>query len=388
MKDIDGESVCPISHVCTQTARTHGAISIPGQPDHQVDVSVLVIEPDTQLASEIRRVIDARRIELDLDRVEVAHHARQHFVIREVLASLADLHACSLRDIDIVLCSASLPDGSGLDALAFLRGIRRDLPVVLTGLSCDKALAVDAIRFGAQDFVVISTPTVQSLPLIIEKSIAHHRIRLENERLHTDLSRSLAELAVKNQQLQMMITQLESMARTDELTGLSNRRWINLMLEGYWADASRNGLPLAFVMIDLDGFKQLNDAMGHPVGDEVLRLTARTVDANCRDVDVTGRFGGDEFCVMMPHTSADAAVHVAHRVHRAFAEAAARRPAGEPRIGMSIGIAHVDMSRPASLAEFIRHADEALYAAKDAGKGRIMIRGTNGPFTPAMAVHH
>jgi diguanylate cyclase (GGDEF)-like protein len=359
-------------------------------PAQEVDVvTILLIEPDERVAREIQSVINARIVELDVRRHDPAfrHLAESRdrssrFVIHTVIRSLAELHHVGIDDIDAALCSAVLPDGSGLDALAFLRRSRRDLPVILTGMPCDSALAVEAVRSGAQDFVVVTSPYVKSLPMVIEKGIAHHRIREENERLHTDLSRSLAELAVKNQQMQTMIRQLETMARTDELTGAANRRWLNLMLEGHWADAMRNDLPLAFMMIDLDGFKGLNDAMGHLVGDEILRMAAKVIDANCRDVDITARYGGDEFCVLMPHTSPEDAAVVAQRVHSAFVTAASRRPAAEPRVGVSIGVSHVDLSRPRDLAEFVRHADEALYAAKSAGKQLVMVRGTDGPFSP------
>ncbi|MEM7229348.1 MAG: diguanylate cyclase [Planctomycetota bacterium] len=357
---------------------------IPGQRDHSADVGLLLVEADERMARDICAAIEAgATLSIPAGETASSHATRSatepvRFAIQHVVPSITSLQNAVLDNVDMVICSMALPDGSGLDALAVLRRMRRELPVVLTGLPCDAPLAVEAIRSGARDFVVINSNTIMSLPMVLEKSLAHHRIRQENERLHTDLSRSLSELAIKNQQLQMMITQLESMARTDELTGMSNRRWLNLMLEGHWADATRHDLPLAFVMMDLDGFKILNDQMGHQVGDDILRLAGRMIAANCRDVDIAARYGGDEFCLLMPHTSIDDAILVSQRVHNAFMLAAAARPQDEPRVAMSAGVAHIDLSRPVNVAEFVRHADEALYAAKAAGKQQIMIRHETG----------
>jgi two-component system cell cycle response regulator len=302
-----------------------------------------------------------------------------------VVESLHQLHVFDLSWADLVICTVNLPDGSGLDALAYLRGIRPNLPVILTGSPGDAALAVEAIRAGAMDFLLTTAHDMRTLPLSVEKCLAHQRIKQENERLQRDLSRSLAELEVKNQQLEAMIRQLEAMARTDELTGLANRRWLNLMLEGSWAEATRNNLPLACLMIDLDGFKALNDTLGHQRGDDMLCLAGKVIEANCRDVDVAARYGGDEFCVLMPHTEPHDAVLVAGRILREFERAVRGRDRYERRLGVSIGLAHIDLSRPINAEQLILHADEALYAAKGAGKNRVMLRDTDGVYAPMTA---
>ena len=297
------------------------------------------------------------------------------------IESLIDLHDVDLCHSDVVICSTSLRDASGLDALAYIRGMRPELPVILTG--ADGSMAVEAIRGGALDFLVANDfDDLNMLPLAVEKSMIHQRIKQENDRLHVELKRSLAELAVTNQQLQTVIRQLEAMARTDELTGLSNRRWFNLMLQGHWADAIRNGLPLACLMIDLDGFKAVNDTMGHHHGDELLRLAAKVIRANCREVDVPARYGGDEFCVLMGHTEPHEGAMVAERVLREFTHAMRSRPANEPPLGMSIGLSHINLSKPANADQLVTHADEAMYAAKSAGKQRVMIRAADGVYLP------
>jgi diguanylate cyclase (GGDEF)-like protein len=281
----------------------------------------------------------------------------------------------------MVICATGLPDGSGLDALAYVRGIRPGLPVVLTGPPNDAELAVEAIRAGAIDFLITTGLDLRTLPLAVEKCLAHQRIKQENERLQQDLSRSLAELAMKNQQLHAVINQLESMARTDDLTGLANRRWLNLMLEGNWAEATRNNLPLACLMIDLDGFKRVNDQFGHHCGDEMLRLAGKVIQACCRSVDTMARYGGDEFCVLLPHAEATEALQVAERILQEFGHTMSRLPFEMPRLSMSIGVSHIDLSRPINSDQLVMHADEAMYSAKLAGKHGAMIYRGDGRST-------
>ena len=202
-----------------------------------------------------------------------------------------------------------------------------------------------------------------------------------SDEIHKSLS--LAELARKNRQLQDANRKLEAMARTDDLTGLYNRRYFGEQLDRAWAQAVRNDRPLAFMMIDLDRLKETNDRFGHQRGDEVLRRAARVIEANCRQVDVTARYGGDEFCVLMPHTDVQEAVRVAERILHEYESANGVKSKNEPRLGMSIGIAHIDLSRPANAEQLIRHADEAMYAAKSDAASRAVLRDADGVYAPS-----
>ena len=295
-----------------------------------------------------------------------------------VLGTLHALYGFELERVEMVICAADLPDGSGLLGLDYMRSRAPEIPVILVGAPDDAAIAVEAIQAGAMDFLTTTGHDLPTLPLVAEKCLAQARVKQENERLHADLSSSLTELAVKNRQLQALVRQLEAMARTDDVTGLCNRRSLNETLESMWRQEGGAERPLAFMMIDLDDFKAVNDKMGHQHGDDVLRRIGQIIQANCRQVDVAARYGGDEFCVLMPDCDAAVAVRVAHRIQRALEKMTAERPEGEPRIGMSIGVAHTRLSAPADTEELVHHADEALYAAKSSGKGRVMSRDRNG----------
>ena len=337
---------------------------------------VLIVEPDRTTA---RRMMTALGGDCAATRRAADGNGEgRQFGAIVIIESLRELFDQDLEWAELVICAVELPDGTGLNALDYLRGHCPHVPVILMGSSDDAAVAVEAIRAGALDFLTSTGHDMHALPLTVEKCLTLQRVKHENERLQRDLGNSLTELAVKNQQLQALVRQLEATVRTDDLTGLCNRRSLNEMLERAWQQAARNNRPLAFLMLDLDDFKTVNDRFGHLRGDEVLRETGKIIQANCRQVDVPARYGGDEFCVLMPESEAHEVVRVAVRILRECEVANRSKPEGEPRIGMSIGVAQINQSRPVNTEELIRHADEALYAAKASGKGRIMVRGHEG----------
>lgn len=342
---------------------------------------MLIIEPDETIAQRmvvelgtrqsapvpLRRAADAASSGSDGEETDFT-----------IIESIRELFEVDLARTELVICEVRLPDGSGLNALDYLRGRCPHVPVILVGAADDSAVAVEAIAAGAVDFITTTGHDLRTLPLVVEKCLAHQRIKQENERLQRDLSDSLTQLAVKNQQLQAVVRQLEASARTDGLTGLCNRRSLNETLQQAWQQSIRSARPLAFLMIDLDDFKAVNDRKGHLRGDQVLLETGKILEANCRQVDVPARYGGDEFCVLMPESEATEAIAVAQRILRENEQANLSRPTDEPRVGMSIGVAQIDLSRPVNTEELIRHADEALYAAKAAGKNRVMVRAQDG----------
>ncbi|HEV7586482.1 MAG TPA: GGDEF domain-containing protein [Longimicrobium sp.] len=173
-----------------------------------------------------------------------------------------------------------------------------------------------------------------------------------------DVLRALAlqaEMALRRIRL---IESVRSLSLTDSLTGLANRRHMDVVMEHAWA-AARRGDPLAVMVLDLDGFKAVNDAQGHQGGDRVLCEVAATLKAEARGSDVVVRYGGDEFLVILPGGTLTAA--------RSLAERVGTRLAG--RVGVSAGVAvyRPELQTP---DELIREADRALYASKPGDLGR------------------
>ena len=162
---------------------------------------------------------------------------------------------------------------------------------------------------------------------------------------------------------------IEELAEIDELTGAFNRRSIMRKLEDEIARARRLKHPCSIALVDLDWFKRVNDAFGHPVGDEVLRTFAITAFANIREIDVFGRYGGEEFLVVLPQTSHHEAAQMLERIRIIIADVdwSALSP-GVP-ISISAGVATLAANEtPDSL---LVRADAALYAAKRNGRNRV-----------------
>jgi diguanylate cyclase (GGDEF)-like protein len=264
----------------------------------------------------------------------------------------------------------------GIGILEEIFLLRPDLPVLLTAPENDPKQAAVAIRSGAYDYLVKSPGFLEIIPIAIEKNLALHRIKQENARLQVQLTSTLAQLRAKNSQLQNVVKELETIAATDALTGLPNRRAFAAALDQRFSHAVRHDAELALITIDLDGFKQLNDSAGHPAGDRVLMLVGRVLRANCRASDVPGRIGGDEFVVLLPDTAVDEARRVAERVQADFDEAAASlcealNYDGKP--SMSLGLVNRSGLRISNPETFFNLADRALYAAKERGRARLVV---------------
>ena len=173
-------------------------------------------------------------------------------------------------------------------------------------------------------------------------------------------------LEFQKTQLQEANAQLEALALRDGLTGLFNRRAFESRLAHEMERVERYSLPLSLLLLDVDRFKQYNDAFGHQAGDEVLMTLARIVEAQGRETDFFARYGGEEFVILLPHTDSAGAVTMADRL-RAALEAA--EWIGRP-VTASIGVATL-MPTMADAAALISAADGALYAAKTAGRNCV-----------------
>jgi len=183
----------------------------------------------------------------------------------------------------------------------------------------------------------------------------------------------LRELRQRRKNMEAHEADLRQAAATDSLTQLLNRRWMGPFLEREMGRARRQGKPVAFVMIDLDGFKQVNDRHGHQVGDQVLCHTAKTLGERLRTSDLLIRYGGDEFLAVLPETDAVGAAALAETLRRLIASRPARLEAREIPLRASFGVAAMNNhSEESSAREMIHRADEALYEAKRTGRNRVV----------------
>jgi diguanylate cyclase (GGDEF)-like protein len=164
---------------------------------------------------------------------------------------------------------------------------------------------------------------------------------------------------------------LRSFMVRDSLTGLLNHTAIKDQLEREVARAKRLKTPLAYAMIDIDLFKRVNDTYGHPVGDRVIKSLSRLLKQRLRETDVVGRYGGEEFAVIMSDTDGPAAMKVLDNIRDAFSRFSHLADGKEFSVTFSGGIADVALSGDAiKLGDF---ADRALYEAKHAGRNRLVL---------------
>ncbi|MGC1562204.1 MAG: GGDEF domain-containing protein [Bradyrhizobium sp.] len=163
---------------------------------------------------------------------------------------------------------------------------------------------------------------------------------------------------------------IEELAELDELTGSLNRRCIMRILDEEVSRAQRTKAPCSIALIDLDWFKRINDTYGHPTGDEVLRTFAITVFANIRNFDRFGRFGGEEFMLVLPDTPRDAALRILDRLRAIVADLDWSAFSPGMRVTVSAGIATLQPND--TLDTVLARADGALYEAKAQGRNRIV----------------
>lgn len=167
--------------------------------------------------------------------------------------------------------------------------------------------------------------------------------------------------------------ELAHLALHDQLTGLANRSLLREYIDAALATSARTTQPVAMMFLDLDGFKRVNDRLGHPAGDRVLREVAERLRAVVRESDVIGRFGGDEFVVLCPETDDAEALVIAERLREVVAQPMAWLP-GEFAVSASVGVViHRAAERGSTVDELLELADAEMYRAKSAGRNRVSI---------------
>jgi two-component system, cell cycle response regulator len=288
------------------------------------------------------------------------------------VGSSAEALAQELGAFDLVLSDYNLPDATGMQLLADIQQ-RCSTPVIMvTGENVGR-IAAEAIRRGATDYVVKFGDYLFTIPLVVEKNLAVAKVRQENNRLRSQLETALSEVQEKNAQLEKSLRKIEEVAATDPLTGLYNRRHFGRVIEQLFNEAQRYNNELACVMIDLDGYKQLNDSYGHQIGDQLLVVAGKVISANMRKMDVAARYGGDEFVLLLPRAGGDEALGVAQRIRDEFRQASAILLRRNEGVGMSIGVGTMRADAPRDTDQLVAAADAALYRAKAAGRNRVVL---------------
>jgi len=265
-------------------------------------------------------------------------------------------------------------DLSLLDGIELCQALRatdegRRMHILLTASDNGEDQLTRAYEAGADGYV---PGNISPKGLLTRLQGAHRLATLQNdwEKDRAQLRQIAAELAVVNRRL-------ANVALTDLLTGLPNRRSAMDQLEQAWSAASRSSLPLAVMLVDIDHFKSINDSYGHAAGDMVLREAASTLRAAARREDSVCRIGGEEFLVICPNTDLKSAMLSAERLRASLSAKQIAIGQTEKAITVSIGVA---MREPetADMDALVSLADQALYAAKNAGRNHICSRQAGG----------
>jgi diguanylate cyclase (GGDEF)-like protein len=303
---------------------------------------VLVVEDSAVQRKHLRDLLEARGY-------DVAEASGGVDALRQIKANTPD----------VVVLDVILDDLDGYSVCRWLRLSEKTREVVVIMLTVKGGVKerVEGLHVGADDYV----PKPFDDDELEARIFAALRARGQRE-----------ELRQRNAELETMLSASERLAMTDVVTGIFNRRRFLDMLSREWATARRYGNSLSVALLDLDGFKQINDLDGHGAGDDALKRVAKILVAATREVDVCARYGGDEFAIMFPHTER-AKARVA--IERAQARLVAERklwPGAQRQVGMSAGIASTEDATLQSPDQLIEAADRALYEAKRSHRAYVI----------------
>ncbi len=235
----------------------------------------------------------------------------------------------------------------------------------------NKLLSLTLPRRGKRHYAINVTPILDEKKHI-KGALATFDDQTDVMLTNEELKNALTKLEAQQQEIEHQNEELRKLATRDPLTGCLNRRAFFEVFENEFQAAENRGQPLSCIMCDLDFFKQINDNYGHSTGDRVIQHLSRIIDETIRENDYVCRYGGEEFCVLLPGLLGDAAATVAERIRlNVESEAAGLRLTGDRKITASFGVSSLGYGAE-NLANLIDQADRALYMAKDGGRNQVV----------------
>ena len=182
----------------------------------------------------------------------------------------------------------------------------------------------------------------------------------------------VTDSAISSSELEQANDTLQALSRTDHLTRLHNRGYWEERLEEEYLRSKRTRQPCSLILFDIDFFKDVNDEYGHQAGDEVIRITAEQVRDKVRATDIPGRYGGEEFGIVLIDTTAESARFLAERLRKSIEALAIEYEDNEINFTISLGIAEIS-DEMRNYKEWLEYADQALYSAKDSGRNMVVL---------------
>lgn len=273
-----------------------------------------------------------------------------------------------LREGSIDLIFFAWTAASADQGLELLRTLRKhedwaEIPFLLFTASSGGASVARAFDAGASDCLFLTGPEAENLARI----------------------RSWLRQRERSSVLRKKMQHLAHMAVTDLLTGLFNRAYFEATIELETARSQRTGYPISLLLIDIDHFKRINDTYGHPIGDDVIRTVAALSQETVRKSDVVCRYGGEEFAILLPGTTAADAFQLAERLRGKVANIAPNHLPISCPITVSIGITCSNGRSDATPTQLIEEADIALYSGKKNGRNRSELHSGTRALLPQAA---
>lgn len=265
----------------------------------------------------------------------------------------------------------------GMDGLELLQRVslfdKSVKTIVMTAYSGYET-ALKALKAGAYDYIEKPLDNHEIIISIAHKARQFSQLERDNQELLSSLKSQHTKLQAANRKLAELNDKLEALALTDSLTGLKNRRFIDTIHQKECARYLRYKEPFTVAMIDVDHFKQYNDQYGHSAGDEALQFVAKQLLDCTRESDTVGRYGGEEFFILLSNTAPGCAVIVAERILESIRTSNFMVDGVETQLSVSIGIAGLDgVEEIQSQVNLIERSDKALYYAKNQGRNQLQI---------------
>jgi diguanylate cyclase (GGDEF)-like protein len=264
---------------------------------------------------------------------------------------------------DILIIDYRLPDMSGVDLMQRLKDKDLEIPSIIVTAAGNEQVAVSAMKLGAMDYIVKDSETIKHLPDTCRDILKKINLENENKKLVDELKEVNTELREAN-------TRLDELSKKDDLTGVFNRRYLIESLTYETSRCRRYKTPLSFAMFDLDHFKDVNDTYGHTTGDYVLKQFASVMKKRTRKTDILGRYGGEEFAIVLTETELASAIIFCEEIKELVSHFEFGFEHSPITMTTSAGIA--SFTDQMELNDLIDMADKGLYKAKEAGRNRIV----------------
>jgi diguanylate cyclase (GGDEF)-like protein len=212
------------------------------------------------------------------------------------------------------------------------------------------------------------------VPADNELEAKYQKLLVEFQKLEAEHEKAKQELRIRGVELKAVLAQADEVTNTDALTFLPNRRKIIVELQEEVIRSNRYGAPLSISILDIDHFKKVNDIYGHTTGDETLRSVAACLRDHIRHPDIIGRYGGEEFLIVLPNSKVKAAAEQASRLCQQVRTMQIEANNNVLSVTISIGVAQFRVGQE-NWEGFLHRADEALYKAKDNGRDQWVVAG-------------